>query len=62
LLVTFLDLESRKKQGSSETVRRMLDGKPKKQLLILGSGFGGLYTALQLEKNFAGGKILLLLS
>ncbi len=30
-----------------------IDSKPKKRILILGSGFGGLYTALHLEKKLA---------
>src|SRR6266404_5695627 len=30
-----------------------IDSQPKKRILILGSGFGGLYTALHLEKNLA---------
>ena len=30
-----------------------IDSKPKKRILILGSGFGGLYAALHLEKNLA---------
>src|SRR5258705_9973657 len=32
-----------------------IDSKPKKRILILGSGFGGLYTALYLEKKLARG-------
>ena len=30
-----------------------IDSKPKIRVLILGSGFGGLYTALHLEKKLA---------
>ena len=33
-----------------------IDSKPKIRVLILGSGFGGLYTALHLEKKLAGSR------